>query len=223
MVEKTLPPPPRPHSDAFSQSPIAKALLAAQPAVEQKPSASLVSVRDLRLSQDFQQIASGHHVLVDIAVSKPPKWSFFRASADPSHSIPLCTLDTIQMGGDGVYAVAAEVAALIPDQVRNVVLHLVVTSQHIPFLLPVALPGPDGRTNPWHQSLARAVELAKTSWIRLSANQHRGSYDVFEAAGRLPEPQWPTKSFDELLELAFRDKLITDGEHPLVLRLLGAS
>ena len=51
---------------------------------------------------------------------------------------------------------------------------------------------------------------------------YRGGYDVFEATGQLPPPQWPTESFEDLLEIAFRGRLITDENHPLVQQLLGA-
>jgi len=99
---------------------------------------------------------------------------------------------------------------------------LAITSLGVPCLVPVPLAGPDGRTNAWHLSLARAVEMAETRWIRLSANMVRGGYDVFEAIGQLPEPQWPTESFETLLELGFRGRLITTEDHPLVQQLLGA-
>lgn len=96
------------------------------------------------------------------------------------------------------------------------------TSQGVPYLVPVPLAGLDGRLNPWHLSLARAMELAETRWIRISANMMRGGYDVFEAIGQLPEPQWPEESFEQLLEIAFRGRLITQQDHPIVQQLLGA-
>ncbi|MDO6384700.1 hypothetical protein [Uliginosibacterium sp. 31-12] len=179
------------------------------------------SVLTLRLSTDFHQIAAGKPVLVEVPVAKPPKHAFFQTSQNIAHSISLCTLDAAKMGGSGVYAVSAEVAARIPDQVRNVELRLAVTAQGAPYLVPIPHSGADGRQNPWHLSLARAMALAKGRWIRLSANQLRGAYDVFEALGELPEPQWPTESFDELVELAFKDRVITSVDHPLIQQLLG--
>lgn len=214
---------PRRPPQSGQSSPAPSVMAAAVTAAVPDP-ASPSSVLDLRLTQNFHEVAAGRPVRTHIPVEKPPKSSFFRISTDESHCISLCILDSSRLGGSGVYAVAAEVAALINDQVRNVKLHMAVTPQGALYFVPVPLPGPDGRTNPWHISLARAVEMAKTSWIRLSANQPAGSYDVFEAIGQLPEPKWPGgESFEELLEIAFRDRLITSADHPLVQQLLGAA
>ena len=40
--------------------------------------------------------------------------------------------------------------------------------------------------------------------------------------GDLGEPQWPEEPFEQLLELAFSGRYITDLDHPAVLRLKGA-
>ncbi len=180
------------------------------------------SVLDLRLSQSYAAQAFGTPVNVTVAVSKPPKAFFFRVHPGESHSAILNMLDGSKLGADGQHAVGPDIAPLIQDQLRLTQLRLAVTSQGVPYLVPVPLAGPDGRVNQWHQSLARAVELAETHWIRISANMYRGGYDVFEATGQLPPPQWPTESFEDLLEIAFRGRLITDENHPLVQQLLGA-
>ncbi len=68
--------------------------------------------------------------------------------------------------------------------------------------IPVPLPGEDGTRNPWHESLAQAVEYAKLKWIRITANMHAGGYDVYEAEGELPEPEWPVHDIDALVQVA---------------------
>ena len=88
-------------------------------------------------------------------------------------------------------------------------------------LIPVPLPGDTGTRNPWHESLAQAVEYSKLKWIRITANQHIGGYDVYEAEGLLPEPEWPEYDIDTLAEVAFRGKIIESLDHPVVQSLLG--
>ena len=39
----------------------------------------------------------------------------------------------------------------------------------------------------------------------------------------LPEPNWPDHSFDEILEIAFKDRIIKSKDHHVVKRLLGES
>ena len=46
-------------------------------------------------------------------------------------------------------------------------------------------------------------------------------YDIFEAAANLPEPIWPETTMDELLEVAFRGRIITGLDHPVVQDRLG--
>jgi hypothetical protein len=48
-----------------------------------------------------------------------------------------------------------------------------------------------------------------------------GSYKLFGAKANIEEPQWPTDTFNELLDKAFRDRIISSQDHPLVRRLRG--
>ena len=48
-----------------------------------------------------------------------------------------------------------------------------------------------------------------------------GAYEVYEATAELPEPIWPDVSFRELVEIAFRERLITTHDHPVLRRLRG--
>jgi hypothetical protein len=48
-----------------------------------------------------------------------------------------------------------------------------------------------------------------------------GAYEIFEAAGSIPDPAWPDLSFNEIYRIAFKDKIIRDPDHPIVKRLRG--
>lgn len=50
-----------------------------------------------------------------------------------------------------------------------------------------------------------------------------GAYEMFEASATIPDPKWPDVSFQELLRLAFRDRLVDRFDHPLIKRLRGES
>ena len=62
-----------------------------------------------------------------------------------------------------------------------------------------------------------------TRWVRLAANMSLGAYEVFAATADLPDPEWPSLSFQEILQIAFRDNFIENLEHPICKRLRGAS
>jgi hypothetical protein len=48
-----------------------------------------------------------------------------------------------------------------------------------------------------------------------------GAYEVFQATGELPNPEWPEMSFTRILEIAFKGRYITDLDHPALRRLRG--
>jgi len=60
-------------------------------------------------------------------------------------------------------------------------------------------------------------------WIRLKANMALGAYEIFEASGTIPDPVWPDLSFQELLRIGFRDRLVDRIDHPVIKRLRGSS
>jgi hypothetical protein len=69
--------------------------------------------------------------------------------------------------------------------------------------------------------MREAVELAMERWLRIKANMGLGAYEIFVAEGPIREPNWPDISYQELIRLAFRDRLITSLDHPVVKRLRG--
>jgi hypothetical protein len=60
-----------------------------------------------------------------------------------------------------------------------------------------------------------------TKWIRLKANIALGAYEIHVAESEMADPVWPDLSFTELLRIAYRDRMITSLDHPVVKRLRG--
>ena len=96
-----------------------------------------------------------------------------------------------------------------------------INRQGVIFLWPVRLPGEDGRGNAWNSSALEAANLATKGWVRIAANMSLGAYEVFQATAELPEPEWPDKDFQSLLEIAFKDHYVRALDHPVVQRLRG--
>ena len=74
-----------------------------------------------------------------------------------------------------------------------------------------------------YRSALEAADLAQSKWLRVAANMSLGAYEVYEAVSKLPEPEWPSVTFTEILKIAFRERFITDLNHPVVRRLRGES
>ena len=176
-------------------------------------------LKSLRLPANYGATLGVKKLLTNVLVGRPKKASFFRTHTADEMTFPAMILENKEARES--YVVVPEVAQEISELVRPVMLHAAIDRQNNVLLIPVPLPGEDGTRNPWHESLAQAVEHAKLKWIRITANMHAGGYDVYEAEGELPEPEWPAHDINALIQVAFRGKIITSLDHPVVQALLG--
>ena len=174
----------------------------------------------LRLPQDFAAAAGVRRLLTTVPVRKPSGQEFVRVHPGEDYRLAAAVLDF--KADREAYLVRPEMAAELAGDAAPVLLVTAITRQGVVFLWPAKLPRDDGRSNLWHESALEAVEHATRTWVRVAANQHLGAYELFEATGQLPEPEWPDLPFKELLRIAFRDRLIDRPDHPAVLRLRGA-
>jgi hypothetical protein len=186
---------------------------------KQDVSTTSTGIKSLRLKANYGATLGVKKLLTLVSVGKPKKQIFFR-----THSAAEMTFDAMlleQKESRESYVVMPDVAQEVSELVRPVQLHAAIDRQNNVFLIPVPLPGEGGTRNPWHESLAQAVEHAKLKWIRITANMHAGRYNVYEAEAALPEPEWPADDIDKLVEVAFRGKIITSLDHPVIQTLLG--
>ena len=182
-------------------------------------STTILDLKALRLPANYGETLGVKKLLTTVPVSKPRKPQFFRTHASIDMTFNTMLLE--QKETRETYVVMPDIAQELSELVRPVQLHTAIDRQNNVFLIPVPLPGESGNRNPWHESLAQAVELAKTKWVRIAANMHMGAYDVCEAQAPLPEPEWPEHNIEVLIQVAFRGKIIASLEHPVVQALLG--
>ncbi len=185
----------------------------------QLATSALNDLKSLRLPANYGETLGVKKLLTNVLVGKPKKAQFFRTHISEDMTFPAMILEIKEARES--YVVVPEVVQEVSELVRPVMLHAAIDRQNNVSLIPVPLPGEDGTRNPWHESLAQAVEHAKLKWIRITANMHAGGYDVYEAEGELPEPEWPAHDIDALVQVAFRGKIITSLDHPIVQSLLG--
>jgi hypothetical protein len=186
-------------------------------------SASLIAGFNLdaiRLPQQFDETINATRVITSVPVRKSQKYSFFRVNPDASWRLQVMVLELKDEGE--MYVLTPELYGVIPGLTKRVTLHTAVDRLGNVFLIPVPLPDEEGRRNPWHQSLQNAVTVAETTWVRAEANKRISGYNLTLAHGSVPDPDWPTTNFKTLVEIAFRDRIISSVDHPLVKNLLGA-
>ena len=183
------------------------------------PSAVLLDLKALRLPADYGATFGVRKLLTTVPVNKPRGGTFFRTHPSDEMVFPAMLLE--QKEARESYLVTPGVAQEISVLVRPVQLYAAIDRQNNVFLIPVPLPGETGLRNPWHESLAQAVERAKSHWLRLIANMLLGGYDIYVAGGALPDPEWPAHDIESLVAVAFRGRVITSLDHPLVQGVLG--
>lgn len=174
---------------------------------------------NLRLSQSFVETAGVKKLLKTVPVRKPSPQDFVRVHPDPAfrENFPIIELKDEREE----YIVTSSLVLSLADELVSKTLFLAINRQGVVFFWPVRLPSPDGKNLDWWRSSREAAELAMTRWVRVRANMSLGAYDIFEAEGVLPEPEWPELSFWDLVKLAFRDHLIDRLDHPVLKRLRG--
>lgn len=188
-----------------------------------KPTSSIpgFDLNALRLPQNFGETLGVKRMITRVSVRKPNKTDFFRVRSGDEWRFQTMILEIKDEGE--TYILTPEVWNAVPELLRPAMSHTAIDRRNNVFLIPIPLPGEDGRRNSWHQSMAEIVELAESSWVRTAANKGVGGYDVFVAEAKLAEPEWPSSTLAELVQIAFRDKLITSPDHPVIRQLLGIS
>jgi hypothetical protein len=186
-----------------------------------KPEADPFDLASLRLSQDFASAVGVKKLLKTVPVKKPVKEWFVRSHPDPAYRINTAVIELKE--DRETYLVAPSLWSSLADE-KTFSPRLLVTAinrQADLFIWPIRLPGADGRIDDWSRSALDAADEAKSRWVRITANMSLGAYDVAVASGQLSDPSWPDVSFQEIIKIAFRDKMISDWNHPVLKRLRG--
>jgi hypothetical protein len=178
----------------------------------------------IRLSPEDTAEIGTREILTRVPVRRPRKDEFIRCHPDPAMSLAV-TIYTDRAEQDDVYLVAPAMRRALGEDLRPVLLQLTISRKGTIFIWPLTIPSdenPLGRS--WHESARKAAELAKSQWIRISADKALGGYRVRVAEGKLSEPEWPVdRTFSDLLAIAFSDRIIMNDDHPVPRRLRGAA
>lgn len=173
------------------------------------------------LAPDFGEALAGVKKRIAVVqVMKPKRTWWFRVNPE-YHLDAALLLDESSAAGRESYLVAPELVQELGDDVVPTSLFGAMSRQGVFFVLPVRLPGTDGRLDSWNMSMREAVALAEKQAVRAASNRDAGCYDVFVSAKAVEFPAWPQESWDELLAIAFKDKIVETLDHPVLRRLRG--
>jgi hypothetical protein len=160
-------------------------------------------------------------VMTAVPVRKPDRTEFFRVHPD-------WTTDTFiyedkEDPDRTVYLVQRNMQDFFTGrEIKLVRLFVAINKRGTVFLWPVRLPvGNSNFGRRWSDTALLVAEEAKTTWVRMIGERDLGGYEMYRAKGDLGTPQWPDKSFRDLIALAFRGQLIDSSDHPVIRGLAG--
>ena len=173
----------------------------------------------LRVSQDFLETTNVKKLLTTVPIRKPAAQDFVRVHPSPQYRELFAFIEL----RDDREIYVANLAAVPELQTECFIatLFTAINRTGVLFLWPVRVPATDGRANDWHVSAATAAQQAMARWIRVKSNMSLRAYEIFQAESAIPDPVWPDLSFSEITRIAFKDRLITSPDHPVIKRLRG--
>ena len=204
---------------ADSSKPLEESLGITVKQSEEPAASSPADFSRFRLSQNFGSVSGVRKKLLTVPIRKPHKTQFVRVH-------PANKMDTMLLkygdNGEDLYLIDPEVMQEVEDLAKPYRLVQAIDRQNNVFIWPLAIPD-DGRPLNWHLSALEAAGNAELEWTRTQANIALGAYEVFAAEQDLGAPEWPELSMNELLEIAFKNKIINRPDHLVLLQLRGAA
>jgi hypothetical protein len=176
-------------------------------------------LKNLVLDQKFVETAGVKKLLTTVPVKKPGPQDFVRVHPHPDFRANVALLEL--KDDREIYLLTPAMAQELAGEFFMATLYTAINRQGVVFLWPVRLPAPDGRQLEWHRSSAAAAERGMKDWIRIRANMSLGAYEIDVAGITHSDPEWPPYSLEDLLRIAFRDRLVNRIDHPVVRRLRG--
>lgn len=187
---------------------------------EPNPSTAAFDLASLRLSQDYTSSSGVKKIIQTVPVRKPSRQAFIRVHPAPGYRLTTATL-VLKEERNETYLVDRPLWDGLGPELVPTELLTAIDRQGVLFIWPIRMPSADGRLDSWSQSSHDAAELATRSWVSVRANMGLGAYEPFVAEGNLPEPDWPDLTFQQILEIAFKDRFIRAVDHPVLRRLRG--
>jgi hypothetical protein len=177
---------------------------------------------NLRIDLSIAEGVGVKKVVLTIPVRRPNPQDFIRVHKEADFRLAVAIIDL--KDDRETFLVLPSIARDIPGEYTTVMMYTCINRAGVVFLWPVRLPGTDGRQLEWHRSAAEAAKMAVDSWVRIKANMSLGAYDVFAAGSTIPDPTWPSDlTFEQMLRIAFKGRLVDSLNHPVLKRLRGES
>jgi hypothetical protein len=169
----------------------------------------------LRNPQDYEEFLGGEAVSA-FAVRTLKEAMHLRINPDPTYS--LYGQYTVATRNNGTYFVYPQFREALGPLPRRCNLHVAVDGHGEYFLLLVKRPNPGQgqEDNAWYTTAQSVANAAMKDWVKVTKPSGDRGWGHVPVPYKMFEPQWPTKPFEELLNNAFPDRVITSLNHDLI-------
>jgi len=167
-----------------------------------------------------QEVAATTARQTIIPVRMPPKSEFFRAHPEIVLAAYLLEPEEERGAKELPYLVHPGLAQELNEScIRLRHLYLAITLRKNLFLIPVSPQSADK----WTASKMVLIPEARRTWLRAAADKSLGAYTLTYPTVSIPDPDWSVLKGDneEILELAFRTRIIENANHPRLKELRG--
>jgi hypothetical protein len=176
-------------------------------------------LESLRLNPSFTDTAGVTKLLTTVPARRPSPQDFIRVHPAAEYRENFAMIDLKDDRED--FLVRPEILPELMGEVVFKTIYTTINRQGVVFLWAIRLMASDDRKNDWARSAREAAEMAMTRWLRLKSNRSLGAYEITVAASEMAEPEWPNVTFQELIRIAYRDRMITSLDHAVIKRLRG--
>ena len=175
----------------------------------------------LKISLEHAGLAGSTEVLARIPVRKPMRHEYFRVHPGDENCFTTVLYEDRETREN--YFIAPTMLPLLRAVTDVAITTLVpfITKQKVLGIFPLKLSTDATVQSGWQSTAMAAAQTAKSKWVRMQADMGLGGYRIFAAEGQLGEPAWPETPFNELLDIAFKDRVIASEDHPMLNKILG--
>ena len=167
-----------------------------------------------RITTDYRDLVKTERKVLTIPVGKPTKFDWIRTHMDLELWFDTQVLFLPETRDP--YLLDPALWDSYTKESRTVRLVPTSTRQGSFFLWALNL-----KSNSWNDSAIAAAEEAREKWVRVVSNQGMRAYETITAKIEIPAPKFPHLDLCQILELAFRDRLIESWDHPVLKSLRG--
>lgn len=170
---------------------------------------------DLKLPQNFDSLLHAKRVLTAIPLRKPYKHDWVRTH--PTWQQPASVLKLRGERADELWLICNALGGGLPDDlITGMVFTPTINRQAALTMWPLRMPAANGRADMWAQTAIEIAQVARERWVQVHADLRIGAYTYLELQETVGEPEWPEMAWDAIRELAFRARLITSFDHPVL-------